>query len=197
MQGVLRSKNYGELEMTKVSDYKRELLRLIKRDALSFGETQLSSGAKSNYYLDTKMVTLSPEGAFYAANILLDMLKNDNIDAIGGMTIGADPIVGAFAYSCFLGNRQIRTFIVRKEQKEHGKHKWIEGPIRPDDKVVVIDDVTTRGNSLIKAIDIIKQETNCEIIKTITLIDRLEGGKESLKEHGYDLISIFDKNDLF
>lgn len=197
MQELLRIRKHEKLEMKEISNYKRDLLALIKKDALSFGETTLSSGAKSKYYIDTKMVTLSPQGAFLTANILFDMLKNDEFDSIGGMTIGADPIVGAFAISSYLENKPIRTFIVRKEPKEHGKQKWIEGPIRNDDRVVVIDDVTTSGASLLKAIDIIKEQTDCEIVKAITLIDRLQDGKENLKKHGYDLISIFDKNDLF
>ena len=183
--------------MTKISNDKQDLLCLIKDNALTFGETILSSGAKSKYYIDTKMVTLSPNGAFLTAKILFDMLKDEDITAIGGMTIGADPIVGAFAVLSYLEEKPIRTFIVRKEPKEHGKQKWIEGPIRDYDKIAVIDDVTTSGASLLKAINIIKKQIDCDIVKTITLIDRLEGGKEKLKTHGYDLISIFDKNDLF
>lgn len=154
-------------------------------------------GRTSNYYIDAKIVTLDPKGAFLTAKILFDLLKNDDFDAIGGMTIGADPIVGAFATLSYIENKPIRTFIVRKEPKKHGKQKWIEGPIQNDDKVIVIDDVTTTGSSLISAINIIKEHTNCTILKTITLVDRLEGGKENLKDHNLELLSIFNKEDLF
>lgn len=204
MQGLLHLKkneavgiNYEECEGDQISDYKQQLLKLMKKDALNIGDTVLSSGTKSNFYIDAKMVTLSPDGAYFTAKILFNMLKEENFDAIGGMTIGADPIVGAFAVISHLENKPIRTFIVRKEPKQHGKHKWIEGPIHNDDKIVVIDDVTTSGSSLLKAINIIKEQTNCEIIKTITLVDRLQNGKENLRKEGYDLVSIFNRDDLF
>jgi len=179
-------------------DYKRDLLDLIKRDAFKRGEpTTLSSGITSDFYIDAKMVTLNPQGAFLTAKVLFEMLKNDDIDSIGGMTIGADPIVAAFAVISYIEKKPIRTFIVRKEPKKHGKQKWIEGPIQDIDKVVVIDDVTTSGSSLIEAINVIQNHTKCSIIKAITLVDRKNGGAEKLREHNIELFSIFNKDDLF
>jgi orotate phosphoribosyltransferase len=174
-----------------------KLLDLIHAKALTFGEVTLSSGIKSTFYVDAKMVTLDPDGAFLTAKVIFDLIKSDNIDSIGGMTIGADPIAGSVALISFLERRPIRAFIVRKEPKNHGKEKWVEGPIRDGDNVAIIEDVTTTGSSLLNAIMIVKQEyPKCEIVKVITLIDRSDTGRLFLKEKGYDLISVFDKSDL-
>jgi orotate phosphoribosyltransferase len=185
-------------QITKNPDYKQDLLDLIKKDAFKKGEpTTLSSGIVSDFYIDAKMVTLDPKGAYLTAKVLFEMLKNEDIDSIGGMTIGADPIVAAFAAISYIEGKPIRTFIVRKEPKKHGKQKWIEGPIKINDKVIVIDDVTTTGSSLIEAIKVIRDHTECRIVKAITLVDRKNGGAEKLKEHDVELLPIFTKDDLF
>lgn len=173
------------------------LLELIKTRAMAVGEvTILSSGMISDLYVDAKMVTLDPEGAFLTGKILAEILKSGDIDAIGGMTMGADPIVGALAAISYQEKHPVRTFIVRKEPKKHGKKKWIEGPLHDNDRIAIIDDVTTTGSSIMQAIKIIKENTNCEIVKVITLVDRLEGAAEYLSEHGYELISVFNRHDL-
>jgi|NGEPerStandDraft_9_1074522.scaffolds.fasta_scaffold61609_1 orotate phosphoribosyltransferase len=186
------------LTIENVHNYKKELLECIKKDAVSQGEdVTLSSGKKSNLYVDSKMVTLSPKGAFLTGMVLTDALKDVDFDAIGGMTIGADPIVGAFAAISYnTSNRDKSTFIIRKEPKKHGKQKYIEGPLKPKSKVVIIDDVTTTGESILKSINVIKNNTDCKIVKIISLVDRLEGASEALKEKGYVLESIFTKHDL-
>lgn len=182
---------------SELLDEKLRLLELIKTRATIQGEvTKLSSGKLSDLYVDAKMVTLSPEGAYLTGRILLEFLKDDKIDAIGGMTMGADPIVGALAAISYHEKHPVRTFIVRKEPKKHGKKKWIEGPLLDNDRIAIIDDVTTTGASILQAIKIIKENTNCEIVKVITLVDRLEGAKENLSKEGYELISIFNRHDL-
>ena len=181
-----------------VHNYKKELLECIKTDTISQGEeVTLSSGKKSNLYVDSKIVTLSPKGAYLTGMVLTDALKGVDFDAIGGMTMGADPIVGAFAAISYnTSNHDKSTFIIRKEPKKHGKQKWIEGPLKPNSKVVIIDDVTTTGESILNSIKVIKENTNCQIVKIISLVDRLEGASEKLKEEGYVLESIFTRRDL-
>lgn len=176
-----------------------ELLQLLKKYAVETGTpTKLASGRISDLYVDAKMVTLSSKGAFLTAKVILEEIRKDNIDAIGGLTMGADPIVGAFAAISHLENRPINTFIVRKEPKKHGKRKWIEGPFpygRPA-RIAVIDDVTTSGASLMQAIERIREIPECQIVKVITLVDRSEGAVEAIRKEGFELTSIFKREDL-
>lgn len=177
---------------------KLRLLELIKRDAYEEGkQTKLSSGEMSNFYVDAKMVTLNPEGAYLTAKILLDILKDDNVDGIGGLTMGADPIVGAIAAISHIDGHPISAFIVRKTAKEHGKKRWIEGQLPKNARVVIIDDVATTGISLLHAINTVKKEMpDCEIVKVVSLVDRLEGARDTLKKEGYELTSVFSREDL-
>ena len=177
---------------------KLRLLELIKRDAYEEGkQTKLSSGEMSNFYVDAKMVTLNPEGAYLTAKILLDILKDDDVDGIGGLTMGADPIVGAIAAISHADRHPISAFIVRKTAKEHGKKRWIEGQLPKNARVVIIDDVATTGISLLQAINTVKEEMpDCEIVKVVSLVDRLEGARDTLKKEGYELTSVFNREDL-
>jgi len=195
---VYSIENDSNFEVLEMETDKKELLECIKTDTISQGEeVTLSSGKKSNLYVDSKIVTLSPKGAYLTGMVLTDALKGVDFDAIGGMTMGADPIVGAFAAISYnTSNHDKSTFIIRKEPKKHGKQKWIEGPLKPNSKVVIIDDVTTTGDSILKSIDVIENHTDCQIVKIISLIDRLEGAKEAVKEKGHILEAIFTKYDI-
>jgi len=174
---------------------KARLLDLIKKHALALGKFTLSSGKESNYYLDERVVTLSAEGAYLTAKIMLDMLKDVEFDAIGGMTLAADPIVGAVITMSYTNEKPINGFIVRKEPKSHGMGKQIEGPISPGLKVVIVDGTMTTGGSILRAIDAVEKE-GCKVVKVIVLIDRLEGGRDELQNRGYEFVSIFTKGDL-
>jgi len=179
----------------ETKDYRQRLLELIKREAVFKGKFTLSSGKESSYYIDLRLVTLSPEGSYLIAEVLFDILKNEDIDAIGGLTMGADPICAAFSALSFIKGKPIPAFIVRKEEKRHGKTKAIEGPLEKGSRVVVIDDVATTGESLIKAIDAAKRE-GCTIAKVMSILDRGEGAAETLSAHGYKLVSIYGNKDL-
>lgn len=176
-------------------DFKQRLLELLRHKAYIRGSFKLASGRQSNHYVDAKTVTLSPEGAYLTSKILLDEIVKHRIDAMGGLAIGADPILGALAAISYSENKPISTFIVRKEPKHHGKEGSIEGPL-PQGRVAIIDDVTTTGASILKAIKAVEKNSECQIVMVITLVDRLEGARENLKAEGYDLISIFTLDDL-
>ncbi len=178
-----------------MQDYRNRLLELIKKHALMIGKFILSSGKKSNYYLDERMVTLSGEGAYLTAKVILDMLKDVEFDAIGGMTLAADPIIGAVIAISYANGKPINGFIVRKEPKGHGTGKQIEGPISEGLKVVIVDGTMTTGASIIKSIEAIENE-GCKVVKVITLIDRQEGGREALENKGYDFDTVFTRDDL-
>jgi orotate phosphoribosyltransferase len=174
---------------------KERLLELIKQEALSIKPIILSSGKKSDYYIDCRLITMHPEGAALIADIFFDMLKDKKIDALGGLTMGADPIAGAFAAVSFQRGRPIPTFIVRKEQKKHGTQKLVEGPLKTGMKVAIVDDVATSGGSLLAAIKGV-EESGCSVAAVMVVVDRMEGGAEALAEKGHVLESIFTRDDL-
>lgn len=177
-------------------DLKKKLLFLLKEKAFKRGRFVLSSGKISNYYLDGRIITLTPEGAYLVASIILDKLKGKKIDAIGGPTLGADPIVGAIACLSHLNKSPIKTFIVRKEPKGHGRARQIEGPvIKRGSHVVLIDDVATTGKALIEAKMALKR-TGIRVNRAFVIVDRCEGARENLAQAGLKLESIFSIKDF-
>ena len=124
------------------------LMELFRERALKFGDFTLVSGKKSSYYLDGKQVTLHAEGLRQISLGLLEMLKETEYDAFGGMSIGADPIVGGVLTVAAEQGLDIKGFMVRKESKGHGTNKYVEGPVEPGMKVVIVDDVVTTGSVL-------------------------------------------------
>ncbi len=176
---------------TSIDADKSELFRLLKTQAFSNGKFILSSGKESNFYLDARLVTLSAAGAYLTARIMLDMISKDPPDAIGGPTLGADPMVGAIACLSHQAGRPINTFIIRKQPKAHGKQQQVEGPLlKEGGSVVIIDDVATTGKALVEAI-VVLQKMNINIKKAICVIDRGEGAPEALAKYKVPLESIF------
>ena len=169
------------------------LYKLVKERSFEFGDFTLSSGKKSNYYFDSKQVTLSPEGLYLIGRIIIDKIRDLNINAVGGLAIGADPITCGLGVVSYLeGMNNLNLFIVRKDPKKHGKFKLIEGPtLNVGDRVVIIDDVITTGGSVLDAIKAVK-EIGCEVVKVITLVDRKEGGTEIINAMGIEVDPIFD-----
>uniref|UniRef100_A0A7C4AII3 Orotate phosphoribosyltransferase n=1 Tax=Thermodesulfovibrio aggregans TaxID=86166 RepID=A0A7C4AII3_9BACT len=161
---------------------REKLVRLIYEKAFKYSEEpvfRLVSGGLSKYYFNCKTVTLSPEGMYLIGNIIFDMIVNLDIKGIGGLTLGADPISNAVAYTSYLKGKPIEAFVVRKKAKQHGTMQWIEGNIKEGDSVVVVDDVITTGSSTIQAITKLK-EASIFVKKVIVLIDRQEGGRENI-----------------
>ena len=155
----------------------------------------LTSGKTSDYYIDAKMTTLDPVGANVIGQIILKILQSLDVDAIGGFTIGADPIVSVVAALSAESSKPLSAFIVRKEPKKHGERKMIEGPFQAGWKVVVVDDVITTGGSTLKAIRAVEEEGG-KVILAIAVVDRLEGGRENLEKEGYRFLPILTRRDL-
>ncbi len=175
----------------EIEKHRQRLFAILKQDAFSFGKFILSSGKESNFYLDARRVTLKPEGAYLCGKIILDLLKNDKFDAIGGPTLGADPLIGALGVLSFEAGRPHNTFIIRKAPKPHGKQQQIEGPLIPDaGTVVLIDDVSTTGKAFVESLDVL-DKLGIKVRKCVCVIDRNEGGREAVKARGCELISIF------
>lgn len=161
---------------------------LLETGAVKFGDFTLSSGKKSDFYIDCRKITLHPQGAKLIAKIILEKIKGLKVDALGGLTLGADPITGAVVA---LSN--IPGFIVRKKEKEHGTRQKIEGLIEPGWNVVIVEDVSTTGASALQAIEAV-EAIGAKVVKVISVVDREEGAAEALKNYVFD--PIFKKSDL-
>ncbi|MDD5005289.1 MAG: orotate phosphoribosyltransferase [Candidatus Omnitrophica bacterium] len=183
--------------MRKINKAREELFKLIKSQAYSEGRFVLSSGKISSYYIDCRKVTLTSRGAYLAALVILDIIKNKKIDAVGGPTIGADPIVGAVSVlSLVKHNKPIKAFLVRKSAKSYGAKRQIEGPrLTKGCRVVVVDDVATTGGSLIETLACLrKQGIKTEMV--VVLVDRNEGAKQALKKAKCKFVPIFNIKDF-
>ena len=181
-----------EIGMINERDRLRDLLQM---KALEVRDVVLSSGKRSNYYIDCKRVTLSPEGAYLTARIMLDMIRPE-VSAVGGLTLGADPIVSSIAILSHIQGRNLPALIVRKEPKKHGTMSFVEGPtLEKDAAIAVVEDVVTTGASILKAIKRV-EAAGYRPIQVLAILDRLDGGREALKAEGFNLESIFTKDDL-
>lgn len=175
---------------------KKKLAALLKDKALKEGKFVLSSGKESSYYLDGRAITLTPEGAYLVASIILKLIKGKGIDAVGGPTLGADPIVGAVAALSHIQKIPLKTFIVRKLAKEHGTQRQIEGPaLKAGERVVLVDDVATTGKALLEAKEAL-DKIGILAKEALVVVDRGEGAGENLAKAGLKLESIFTVKEL-
>jgi len=173
-----------------------KLLNLIKKKAFFKKKVKLSSGRISNYYIDARLITLDSEGLWLITKTIFSFIKKNKITCVGGPTLGADPIIGALLLYSKMRGYKLKGFIVRKERKSHGMKRLIEGEF-PDkkDKVLIIDDVVTTGNSLLKVIEILKRK-GIKIFGCCCIVDRQEGAQELLEKKKIPLFSIFTLSDL-
>ncbi len=162
------------------------------------GDFTLASGKKSDFYINGKTTTLRAEALNLTAKIFLQMLEGVKPDRVGGMTLGADAMIGAVTAMSFDCGTPYEGFIVRKEPKGHGTGQWIEGPeLKPGQKVAILEDVVTTGGSALKAIERVRlSQPEVEIVGVWALVDRLDGGREVMREAGVELTTIFTKDEL-
>lgn len=174
---------------------KLRLLEIVRARAYKEGHFVLASGKTSDFYLDCRLVTLDPEGLTLFARLIAAELRDANISAVGGLTLGADPIAAGVAVVSHLEGAPARAFIVRKEAKGHGTQKAIEGELAAGDRVAIVDDVMTSGGSVKQAIAEV-EKAGAQVAKVICLVDREEGGSKSLRDAGYDFRAIFTIRDV-
>ncbi len=177
--------------------HRERLANLLRTKSMVRGEFTLSSGKKSNYYMDCKLTTLDPEGALLTGHCVLELLDEMGVkpDAIGGLSMGADPLVTAAGVVSAIEKRPLPGFLVRREAKKHGRQKQLEGLENPRGKtVVIVDEVCTTGGSTQEAIEAAERE-GCEVIAVISLVDREEGGSRMLRAK-YNYRSIFTAREL-
>ena len=178
---------------------KQKLIEIIREHALKFGQFTLASGKQASYYLDCRMVTLHPQGANQIAAGMLDVIESGVLgampQAVGGLAIGADPITASVVVHAGLRDHSVLGFMVRKEPKQHGTGKLVEGPVTPGMKVVIVEDVITSGGSALKAAEAAR-EFGLEVIGAIGVIDRLEGGRANFEAAGIPLHTLLTINDF-
>jgi len=171
------------------------LLELLRTRSLERRLVTLSSGRTSDFYVDCKRVTLDSEGAYLTAKLFLEMIS-PGVSAVGGLTLGADPLVASIAVLGHIQGRELSALIVRKEPKKHGTMSFVEGPIlEKGTRVAVIEDVVTSGASILRAIERIAAE-GYQPVQALAILDRMEGGREALEARGYKLDSMFTREDL-
>jgi orotate phosphoribosyltransferase len=173
-----------------MTEYK-ELIELLAQRSVKRGRFTLASGKVSDLYIDARMTSMSPEGLSLIGSLGLHSIRATGwpVDAVGGMTLGADPLAYAISYTSSFKPPLIRAFTVRKETKTHGTSKLIEGPFRPGDRVMVVEDVITTGDSALRAIDAITSAGG-KIQGVLALVDREDGGRTAIEAKGYHVISI-------
>lgn len=174
------------------------LLTLMARLSYEKREVTLASGLKSNFYIDCKQSVLTAEGHFLVGSLLLSLLrdKSPGIEAVGGLTMGADPLASAVSTLSYVAGRPLAAFYVRKEAKGHGTGQWIEGikSLRPGMPVAILEDVVTTGGSAMKAIGRVR-EFGLDVKLILGLVDREEGGRETLEREA-PLVTLFRKRDF-
>lgn len=185
------------------SEDRKALLALLTKKSVCRGDFTLASGAKSDLYIDARLTTFDPQGAILVGRLGWQLLKQTaaqlkiRVDAVGGLTLGADPLALSIGIAARLEDpaNRIQVFTVRKEAKGHGRQKRIEGNFAEGASVVVVDDVITTGGSTLKAIDAIK-EAGGNIAFVLVLMDRQEGGREAIEERGHAVVPLFTRHDL-
>ncbi len=175
------------------------LKRLVLERAFQYSEQatfRLVSGAMSRFYFNCKKVTLDPEGQYLIGNLFFQAVRHLEVQGIGGLTLGADPIASAVAYTSWVQQRPIQSFVVRNKPKEHGTAGLIEGNVHAGDRVVVVDDVITTGGSTLQAIEACRQ-AGLEVVRVVVLVDRQEmNGRENISKEVPDLVALVTRDEI-
>jgi orotate phosphoribosyltransferase len=174
-----------------------ELQNLLAERSAKRGKFTLSSGRESSLYIDARLTTMSPEGLVLIGQLGLRALDQSgwNVQSVGGLTLGADPVAYAIAYASGLSTRSVRAFTVRKEPKSHGTAQLIEGPFIPGDRVAIVEDVITTGASALRAASAVRLSGGI-VAGVLAVVDRNEGGREALEEQGFPVIALTTAADI-
>ena len=179
-----------------VADARERLKEILKKRSILRGRFKLASGKESDYYIDARLTTLDAEGVNLIARLFLAEIGRDpEIAAVGGPTMGADPIVGALISLCHEAGAPLNGFLVRKEEKGHGTGKLIEGHLKEGDRVVIVEDVATTGGSIIRALNAVRNR-GAVVKKVCVVVDREEGAGERIESECTEFYSIFKVAEL-
>lgn len=173
-----------------------ELMQLVKR-TIAEGPVKLASGATSDFYIDGRLTSLSGRGLELVSRLMWERIRGLNIVAVGGPTMGADPIIAGIMQEAARNGEHINGFIIRKEAKGHGMQKLVEGPaLRDGDRVVIVEDVVTSGGSAITAIEKLMAQYRPKVVKVMAIVDRLSGAQENLQKAGLEFEALFTRTDF-
>lgn len=176
-------------------DLKQSLLELIKQRAILRGQFVLKSGKTSSYYIDMRLVTLSAAAAAVIGELMLEVVERERIDAVGGPSIGADPIVGSTLALAGQRGLPLAGFLVRSAVKEHGTQKLLEGPLKTGHRVLLVEDTVTTGGSLLKAAEEVGK-VGAQVVLLLPLVDRLQGAREAASAANLRFHPLFTIRDL-
>lgn len=180
-----------------MTDPKERLAALLRQRSVKLGDFTLASGARSNYYIDARLTTMSAEGQRLVGEVALEAIRSAGWDPdwVGGLTLGADPVAYAIAHHSSTHGPPVDAFTVRKAPKGHGTGRQIEGGLPAGARVVLLEDSVTSGGSALKAAEVVAAH-GAEILGVMALVDREEGGREAIEDAGYSFVSVFPAKDL-
>ncbi|KHL18622.1 orotate phosphoribosyltransferase [Mumia flava] len=171
------------------------LVRQVTAKAVVHGRVTLSSGKEADYYVDMRRVTLDHEAAPLVGKVMLDLLDDLSYDAVGGLTMGADPVAMAMMHAAAAQGRPLDAFVVRKAEKAHGLQRRIEGPDVEGRRVVAVEDTSTTGGSVLTAVEALR-EAGAEVVAVAVIVDRDTGAADRVREAGYDYRFAIGKSEL-
>ena len=178
-------------------DASARLVALLAERSARRGDFTLASGRRSTLYVDARLTTMSPDGLALIGPTALDAIARAgwDVDAVGGLTLGADPVSYAIAYASALAGRPVRAFTVRKEAKQHGTGRLIEGPFRSGDRGLVVEDGITTGGSALRAVEAIRAAGGT-VVGVLAVVDREEGGREAIEGAGLPVVALARAADI-
>ena len=179
-----------------MSSIERDQLRqMLLERSMRFGEFVLSSGATSNYYIDVRKTSLHPEGLKLIARLFWEQLEQDQVTAVGGLTLGADPLVSGVIWWSHEKGKPMEGFLVRKMSKDHGMRGQVEGNLAGHKRIAVLDDVITSGESALIAAEA-AESYKAEVVRVLAVVDREQGAAQMFQQRGYPYTSLFSIGDL-
>ena len=174
---------------------RQDLIALIGEEAVFHGDFTLSSGKKATYYVDMRKLTLDHRAAPAIGRLVLDLVRDLEVDAVGGLTLGADPIANAVLHASVAIGTPVDAFVVRKEPKDHGRGRQIEGAEVAGKRVVIVEDTSTTGGSPLKAAEVVR-DAGADVVAVVTVVDRKTGAQAAVEAAGFTWRSIIDLDDL-
>jgi orotate phosphoribosyltransferase len=185
----------------RMSDARAQLLAILRRKSVMYGDFTLASGKKSDFYCDARLTTLDPQGAIALGEVGWELVQAEAARlgvrpaAIGGLTMGADPVALAIGIGAARAGADLQVFSIRKQAKSHGRGRLIEGNFRAGDTVVIVDDTVTTGGSTLEAIEKVRAEGGI-VAFALVLVDRGEGGREAIEAAGVPVVAVFTREQI-